>query len=59
MTECEHCGAQMVPCQLTCPCEAERARIVTMARARAAQYMSDGYEQLADAVNNFAREIER
>ena len=38
---------------------AERARIVTLARARAAQYMSDGWDQLADAVNNFAREIER
>jgi hypothetical protein len=37
---------------------AERARIVAMARARAAQYMSDGWDQLADAVNNFAREIE-
>ena len=37
----------------------ERARIVAMARARAAQYMSDGWDQLADAMNNFAREIER
>jgi hypothetical protein len=36
----------------------ERARIVAMARARAAQYMSDGWDRLADAVNNFAREIE-
>jgi hypothetical protein len=37
----------------------ERARIVALARARAAQYISDGWYQLADAVNNFAREIER
>lgn len=38
---------------------AERARIVRLAADTAAQYRSDGHEQIADALFRFAAMIER